>query len=322
MTSSPSNRQSTYLLPSAGGFEVFAHNTGGMSDSRTDESPTPPPTDTGKDTMSEMGGSSSLSEYYSPMSTAAVAAPCLPPESETLLRTACEEDGPISEEERLATVPVQSLLDRMNNASSRMIDCEQECRELEANRQSVVSDWSDKKKTLLKEIGSHPIDKARPLFDVYEQQLKLQQSVNEAALLYNQSVIECDEMKSALHLAGENGSTEAQLGQLLAMLVSAQTKRDTYEHLSLDRTNEFKHAQQQVAELRKTVGLRTVERAWPWFEAFLHFKGLSEELTDKIHTLKKEMSTLREEYRDCMQELEAISAKVHAIRKRHEQSLG
>jgi hypothetical protein len=272
--------------------------------------------------MSEMGGSSSLSEYFSPMSTAAVPPHCSRADSETLLRTASEDDGPISEEERLATIPVQSLLERMNKASSRMMDCEQECRELEISRQSVVSDWSEKKKTLLKEIGSHPIDKARPLFDVYEQQLKLQQSVNEAALLYNQSVIECDDMKSALYMAGENGSTEMQLGQLLSMLVSAQTKRDTYEHLSLDRMTEFKHAQQQVADLRKSVGIRTVERAWPWFEAFLHFKGLSEELTEKIHALKKEMSSLREEYRDCMQELEAISAKVHAIRKRQQESVG
>jgi predicted nuclease with TOPRIM domain len=104
------------------------------------------------------------------------------------------------------------------------------------------------------------------------------------------------------------------------MLVNVQTKRETYEHLSQDRMGEFKLAQERCVELRKTIGLRTVERAWPWFEAFMQSRGLSEECAEKIHRLRKEMAGLREEYRDCMRELESISTKVHSIRERQHQS--
>jgi hypothetical protein len=310
--------QSTYLLPNSGGFGSFLKEI--SPDELNDKESSPEKCSVEKDTLSENGGSS-LSEYFSPMSACALPE-VLATQSSSHLQNPEDEEIPISEEERAATASVQSLLDRMNSASSRMIECEQEIRKLEDERQLNASTWGDKKRSLIKEIGSHAIDRARPIFDAYEQQLQLQQSVNEAALLYNQAVIECDDMKSALQVATDNGSTDQQLADLLAMLVSAQTKRDTYEHLSLERTTDFKKAQTRVSELRKSVGLRTVEKAWPWFEAFMQSKGLGEELTNKIHVMKKEMSLLREDYRDCMQELEAISVKVHAIRKRHEDSVG
>ena len=298
--------QKTYLLPNAGGFESFVESVG-----RRDGSESPPPLlDDQEGMCSERSSSSSslvASEFYSPVSVLVDPPPVVP-------------DDACTEEERIATAPVQGLLDNMNQASCKMMECEQEIHTFEQCRREIALEWHSRKSQLISEIGVHAIEKARPIFDAYEQQLQLQQSVNEASVLYNQAVIECEEMKQALNTANENGSTESHLGQLLGMLVSVQTKRDTYEHLSLDRTNEFKLAQTTVIELRRQIGLRTVERAWPWFEAFLQSKGQSEELTGKIHLAKKQMAGLREGYRDAMQELEAISAKVHAIRKRLEEN--
>jgi len=296
------SKQSTYLLPNAGGFESFVQAVG--TPGEREDSPSESLNGNTREISSDTG-SSSVSEYFSPVSHMEV----------PRVASFSIDEPAISEEEREATAPVQGLLDRMNHFSSRMIEVEQHIHSIEEKRRVVAHDWSEKKNELRHEIGVHAIEKTRPIFDAYEHQLQLQAAVNEATLLYNQSVIECDEMKIALTTASENGSTEAHLGELLAMLVSVQTKRDTYDHLSMGRTNEFKQAQEKVIQLRKHVGLRAVERAWPWFEAFMHSKGISEELTQKIHALSKEMASLREEYRDCMHELEAISAKVHAIRK-------
>jgi hypothetical protein len=315
------SRQSTYLLPNAGGFDSFVNAVGGVPSSPEESEHSPERSVSVQDPLKEDGvrseaSGSSLSEFFSPVSDHVEQSIVAPLRSSSSLDGL--EEPPISEEERLATVPVQGLLDRMNGASTEMMRIEQEIHQLEDKRREIANEWSDRKIKLLHEIGPHAIEKAKPIFEAYEEQLQLQNSVNEATLQYNQAVIECDEMKQALHTATDNGSTDTHLGEILALLVSCQTRRDTYEHLSLDRTNEFKNAQAKVIQLRKQVGLRAVERAWPWFEAFMQCKGLSEELTDRIHALKKEMATFREEYRDSMHELEAISAKVHAIRKRLE----
>jgi hypothetical protein len=306
--------QKTYILPNVpGGFDSFVQTV--VGDSR-DGSVSPPPLQEEvpvDDAIVETESSSSTtSEFFSPIST-------IVPMPAVSIPT--EDEPPLTEEERLVTAPVQGLLDKMNQASSRMIECEQELHNLESNRRRVASEWHDKKSILIRDIGSYVIERARPIFEAYEHQLQLQAAVNDATLLYNQAVIECEEMKQALNTASENGSTDNHLSDLLAMLVSVQTKRDTFEHLSLDRTNEFKVAQENVFELRKNVGLRTVQKAWPWYEAFLESKGQSEELTDRIHRLKKELDLLREEYRDSMHALEAISAKVHAIRKKNQEDI-
>lgn len=308
-------KQSTYLLPNVGGFSSFVAAVGGNEGSGTpppDGEENATPTEVILDSVSE-ARSSSMSEFYSPVSQG----DDLPPPS---FFQQPEVEPEVTEEERLLTAPVQSLLDTMNSASTRMNECEQQARQLDDQRHTIAADWNAKKAELIAQIGQYAIDRSRGMFEAYEEQLQLQQAVNEATALYQEAVIECEEMKAVLQTAGDNGSTEAHLGNLLELLVGVQTKRDTFEHLSQDRMSEFKLAQERCVELRKTIGLRIVERAWPWFEAFMLSKGLSEECAEKMHRLRKEMATLRAEYRDCMHELESISAKVHSIRKRSEES--
>lgn len=312
--------QSTYLLPNAGGFESFV---GGLPEDGRGTPPDPvqspaersPADDAASSGSFELTGSSedkkegsernSTSDYFSPISDSSNFPPVNPE----------YEEPPMSEEEKRLTEPVQDLLDKMNSASSRLNVCEHEIHQFEAQRHQIAQEWRDKKLALLDEIGQATIDRAKPMFEAYEEQLQLQFNVNEAAELYHQAVIECTEMKAVLQTAHENGSNDDHLGHLLELLVSSQTKRETFERLSQDRTQEFQLAQKKCEDLRKAIGLRTVERAWPWFSGFLQSKGLSEECSANIQILKKEMSMLREQYRHVMHALEEISSKVHILRK-------
>jgi hypothetical protein len=211
---------------------------------------------------------------------------------------------------------VQGLLDKMNWASSQLNDCEQQILSLELKRSAVASEWRCRKAELLKTFGYGTIERAKPVFEAYEQQLQLQADLNQAAELYHGAVSELEKIKQVLCYAHQNPSSSTEeLADLLEQSVNAQAKRDTFEHLSLDRTAEFKQAQAKCLELRKAVGLRVVERAWPWFEGFIHSKGRSHECTQHIARLKTEAARLRQEYGECMQQLEAISATVHSIRQ-------
>ena len=312
--------QSTYLLPNAGGFSTFVDSMGGESatppmhsQSVSPQASVPSSFDLGSSPLRQDSVSSSIaSEYFSPTSVTSAVFPlpadCTPPPD-------FEVEPEPSEEEKALTAPVQGLLDVMNEAMSRMNTCEEEIHAIEAQRQKIAHEWRDKKGHLLAVIGAHTIESAKPAFEAYEEQLQLQHLVNEATSLYKQTVAECDAMKAALHAAHADGSDDAKLAELLELMVAGQTKRDTYEHLSHDRMHEFQQAQAKCLLLKKTTGLRTMERAWPWFESFLQSKGLSEECSEKIAKLKREAASLRDQYRSTMSDLESISAKVHLLRK-------
>lgn len=228
-----------------------------------------------------------------------------------------EEKGPpeISQLERTATAPVQGILDKMNWASAQLNECEQQIHSLELKRTAVAVEWRNRKAELLNSIGYTALERAKPVFQAYQEQLQLQLDLNEAAELYHGAVTELQKIKEVLQFAHDNGSSLENLALLLEKSIVAQTQRDTFENLSLDRTAAYNNAQAKCGELRRAVGVRTVERAWPWFECFTQSKARSKECSDHIRRLKIEAARLREEYRECMLQLEAISAKVHSIRQ-------
>ena len=226
-----------------------------------------------------------------------------------------EQEPEITQEERELTEPVQGWLDSMNYASSRMNEIEIELMELEARRNSASESWSKHKEKFIHSIGVYYIEKVRPLYDAYQEQQKVQVEVNTATAEFSHAVKECEDKKHVVHEAQNSGVADDQLFQLLESYLSSQTNRETFEQLSQDRMAEFRAAQSRCQELRKNIGLRTIERAWPWFEAYNRCKEVSESCTDRIRELRKEMKVLREKYKDAMTELEKISAQVHNLRK-------
>ena len=298
-------------LEQVGGFAMFVQATGDdefpLNDSASsviagDEEAAQSPWDDLGD-HGDQSSSKTSSEFFSPVN------------GRDSIQDFLNHEAQISQEERTATAPVEGILEKLNWASSHLNDCEQQIVSLELKKSAVAAEWRNQKVQLLNSIGRHVIDRAKPVFEAYEQQLQLQVALNEAAELYHEAVSELEKIKEVLVFAHDNGSSEEQLGVVLQQSVNAQTKRDSFEHLSLERTAEYKQAQAKCIELRKLVGLRTVERAWPWFEGFIQSKSRSQEFSQHIHRLKVEAARLREEYRECMQQLEAISAKVHSIRQ-------
>lgn len=250
---------------------------------------------------SEASSGKNCGQYFSPLNTRNEGEAGSPPE--------------ISQLERVATAPVQGILDKMNWASAQLNECEQQIHSLELKRTAVAVEWRSRKAELLNSIGYTTLQRAKPVFEAYQEQLQLQFDLNEAAELYHGAVTELRKIKQVLQLAHDNGSSQENLALLLEKSIIAQTQRETFENLSLNRTAEYKTAQDKCGELRRAVGLRTVERAWPWFECFTQSTARSKECSDHIRRLKIEAARLREEYRECMLQLEAISAKVHSIRQ-------
>lgn len=228
-----------------------------------------------------------------------------------------EEEPEITEEERQLTKPVQGLLDEMNTASSRINEIETELGGLENRRLAATEKWSNQKNQLVDSIGVYYIEKTRPLFDAYQEQQQVQVAVNTATASFSSAVIECEDKKRSLHEAQTTGAPDDQLFPLLEAYLTAQKNREKFEQWSQDRMFEFRTAQNKCQELRKTIGLRIIERAWPWFEAYNKCRLESDACTDQIRELRKEMKHLRERYRETMTELEQISAQVHNLRKQN-----
>jgi hypothetical protein len=279
-------KQSKYLIPNAGGYDSFVRS---LSSDVCEVSPR-------EDASPNDFASATSSGFEISEGTSSVSEPEVSPEEVRL------------------NAPVEGILELMNSVSSKLNDCETSIHKYEQQRHQIAAEWREKKASLLEEIGQATIDRAKPVFEAYEEQLQLQQRVNEAAGLFQLAVAECEEMKSVLQTAHENNSTEDHLGHLLDLLVASQTKRDTYESLSFDHTLEFRNSQEICENLRREIGLRTIERAWPWYSGFLQCKGQSEECSAEIHRLRKERISLKEQYRECMQKLENISTQIHSIR--------
>lgn len=255
-------------------------------------------------------GDSSGTEFMSPMSRFDDSA-----SPRRLAEIFDDQEPEITQEERELTAPVQGWLDSMNSASSRMNEIEVELMELEARRNSASESWSEQKDKLVHTIGVYYIEKVRPLFDAYQEQQNIQIEVNSATAEFSHAVRECEDKKHIVHEAQNTGVSDNQLLELLESYLSAQANRELFEQLSHDRMAEFRAAQSRCQELRRNIGLRTIERAWPWFEAYNRCKMVSESCTDRIRDLRKEMKVLRETYKDAMNELEKISAQVHNLRK-------
>ena len=292
-------------------FDTFIHNSGGIS--------TPPPDQSSpSETCSSPTGvvlddigfrDDSDSDFMSPMS-------CPDPPCEVHLSSPMDEPE-ITEEERELTAPVQALLDKMNSTSTRMNECESEIMILESQRLDRAEKWIAEKAALVESIGAHFIEKARPVFDAYQEQQIEQMAVNEAVALFSQCVIECEDMKIVMQTAQDSSTSDnTPLADLLELSVVAQQRRETYEQLRSERMAAFTAVQKRVANLRKAIGIRTIEKAWPWFEAYNRCKARSDGHSSSITSLRKEMKTLKEEYKQCMQDLETISAKVHSLRNK------
>jgi vacuolar-type H+-ATPase subunit I/STV1 len=233
-------------------------------------------------------------------------------DDEEELRSPIMISPPKLEEE--LTAPVQDLLDKLNTIAGRLNACESEVSEFESQKKSLHAKWNDQKRSLINSIGLLHIEKTKPVFDAYEKQQAAQNAVNETAALFMMCTVECTEMKEVLGTAQDNRSTESELGRLLEMSIESQTKRDNLEQLNLQRMSEFKAAQTELVEARKAVGLRCIEKAWPWFEAYTTHKNEYERIFNIIAKLRAEIKSLRENYRICMSQLETISEKVHHIR--------
>jgi hypothetical protein len=223
------------------------------------------------------------------------------------------DEPPITEEERILTQPVQNLLDLMNSASCRMNDLELEIHALELDRSATIERWNEKKTQIIESIGAHVIEKARPLFDAHQEQLTIQASVNEAVEMFSNATQQCEVLRSRVQQASEET-----LFQLIETYVASQKSRDLFEQLSLDRTREFNDAQIRCNDLRKSIGMKVIERAWPWYEAFNKAKSDIDRLTGDIRQKRIDLKLVREQYKNAMAELEAISAKVHALRKQQQ----
>ena len=313
VTCCPSTRAPITITSS---FEDFVKNIGGES-----RPGTPELTDVSSMADVSMSGverdvieitsgessSSSGNEFMSPMSRF--------DDSPARLGDIFEQEPEITEEEREITKPVQGLLDAMNSSSSRINDIESELAVLETRRLNVAEKWSSQKNDLVDTIGVYYIEKTRPLFDAYQEQQRIQVEVNTATASFSGAVRECDERKHDVHVAQTSGVADDQLFQLLESYLTAQRNRENFEQLSQDRMAEFRAAQNKCQVLRKTIGLRIIERAWPWFEAYNKCRLESDSCTEKIRELRKEMKNLREEYKEAMNELEKISAQVHEVRK-------
>ena len=224
-----------------------------------------------------------------------------------------EEEPVITEEEKELTKPVQGWLDVMNSASSRMNDIESELSVLESRRVSIATNWSNQKNLFIDTIGVYYIEKARPLFDAYQEQQKVQDLVNTATASYSSAVRECERLKRELGVAQNSGDDD--LFQLLESYLLAQRNRETFEQQSQDRMNEFRATQSKCQELRKTIGSRIIDRAWPWFEAYNKCRVENDACAVSMRELRREMKNLREKYKEAMSELESISAQVHNLRK-------
>lgn len=301
------------LITIATSFEDFVKNVGG--DSRPS---TPELTDVSsmadvsmsgvdRDVIEITSGESSCSlEFLSPMSRF--------DDSPARLGEIFEQEPEITEEERILTKPVQELLDVMNSTSTRINEIESELSVLENRRLSVAELWSNQKTDLVQTIGVYYIEKTRPLFDAYQEQQKIQSEVNTATASFSAAVRECEDKKHAVLEAQLSGVPDEELFVILESYLSAQRNRETYEQLSQDKMLEFRTAQNKCQEIRKSIGLRTIERAWPWFEAYNKCRVESDACTDKIRELRKEMKISREKYKEVMSDLESISAQVHQLR--------
>jgi len=251
----------------------------------------------------------SSSVFMSPMSRFDVDSP-----SHRLSNNKDEEDEPpMTDAERELTAPVQGFLDLMNTTSTRMNELESEIYSVENNRARIVDKWNAQKSDLIESIGLHIIEKARPLFDAYQEQRSIQELCNQAVELFSNAVKECDRLKIA---SGDGSMEDSELFSLIDAHVTALKNRDMYEQLSLDRTREFNDAQFRCQDLRRSIGMRIIERSWPWYEAFDKCRCENDRLTVLSREMKKELKYLRDEYKYAMSELESISSKVHALRTR------
>lgn len=302
-------KPSTFLLPDV---DTFVRSIPGGDDGILPSS-TPPGEATSLPSfdLDERRGSSSSDncEFLSPMSCRDV---------DGVNEQTLSED--VSEAERTLTAPVQELLDLMNSVATKLNDSEGEVLRLEALRREVAADWKRQKEVLLKQIGAYAIEQARPLMDAFQTKQAIQVSVTEATALYSQANAECEEMRAVLQLTHETGASDSHLAELLDLLVVAQTKRDAFERLSQERMAEFQSVQDKCVSLKGEIGIRSLERAWPWYEAYTKSKVQSETLAGSIAEVRAGMQRMKEHYRTSMAALETISAQVHALRQTHHQS--
>ncbi len=216
---------------------------------------------------------------------------------------------PLLEKELNLTAPVQDLLDKLNTISGKMNNCETQLSQLDSGKKALYANWNAQKKYLLESIGMHSIERTKPVFDAYEKQQLAQAAVNETTALFLQCVADCSEMKKALATAPHVNAKD-----VLKLSIEAQTKRDALEQANQERMAEFNDAQTELVNIRKTIGTKHIQKAWPWFEAYSNHKTAYEKIYNNINKLRSEMKALKANYRLCMAQLESISEKVHQIR--------
>ena len=213
-------------------------------------------------------------------------------------------EPPISEQERVLIAPVQDILDGMNEISTLLNQLEGDLHGFDGQRRDIAKKWTVAKEEMCIEIGLSSIEKVRPLMDLYNERQLLQTAVNEATREYIEAGREYDELKQ-----------QEWSPNMIEKLQTIESKKDTFERLSVEKTVEFNAVQTLFSTLKTQLGARVVDRAWPYYEAFLASKQASESLTRAIAETRSKMKKLKDEYRQSLLLLESISTQVHQVRQ-------
>jgi hypothetical protein len=218
----------------------------------------------------------------------------------------------MTDEEKVLSVPVQGLLDEMNELCFSLNEAENEIRRLESDRVGISVEWKIKKIELLNTIGAKNLNRSRPVFEAYQEQLTLQGLVNEAVQLYTESVSEVTRIRDWLDSQSADSTT---LEDTSLLLLDAQTRRDTYQRLSNERTVEFQAASGRYIESKRLVGAKTLDKASPWFEEFSRRLVESKRVESLVEDKRRDMGKIRNRYKVIMEDLEKISQAIHESRQ-------
>ncbi|CAG0879131.1 unnamed protein product [Cyprideis torosa] len=222
---------------------------------------------------------------------------------------------------------VQIELENLNSCTEEINKLEMQLDEANEVFRHVLTDSTQRLKTLAKKIGSG-IEKARPYYEAKEIARQAQLECQQAAVQFQRANEIHQAAKETIALAearflskkGEwefDSAWQEMLNYSTMKVMEAEKQRAESEAEHQRAAAVFTEAERRVQSLEKKLHKHII-RSKAYFEAK---EQLHSELTSqksKVHALHREVTLAKQKYADALSNLECISDRIHARRRMRE----